>query len=377
LRLLIAIALVAVVCVAQSPPRSARSQVPLAPVTGLEVIGELRPGTPNIPLLLVVQWDDVDGAESYELERAEPPPAGQERVYAPVATLTPDDRRPNGKIGYVDDAGFAGAGGDCFRVRAVRGDEVSEWAEECLQVPPSDGGAGLPGLFQFDIRFSHDFEFTIIQRVVPPGYEDEPFTLLKQRADGPVVVLPPLGHTGVQQIVLLQTGGCWWLEVDDVPPVEYRCVPLPTDLFGPKLPAQLLPLRAPVEVRLTGRREAPQAVVWRASGGSQDMRFRIDRVVDGVASTAASLSYAASELSGDVQVYLDPAPAEPLGCYRVSAVTGAIEVLLGEACLADSPGPPDVGSGTVGSKREGGTAWTLVGMLLLLMAGSLRARPAR
>ncbi|MBA4181980.1 MAG: hypothetical protein C0506_15420, partial [Anaerolinea sp.] len=197
----------------------------------LEVVGELRPGTPNIPLLMVVQWSPVPGAESYELERAKWPTAGSAREYKPVTTLTPANLRPNGRIGFVDEAGFALAGGDCFRVRAARAAIRSEWSSTCLPVPPTSGAPPPPDVFQFKRGFSADLELTIVSWTVPPGFEGATFELWAGGAFVPLVVLPPSARPERRATVLFhRRSGCFVLKVASIPDIESGCMPLPTDL---------------------------------------------------------------------------------------------------------------------------------------------------
>jgi hypothetical protein len=368
----------------------ARAQSPLAPPIGLEVVGELRPGTPNIPLLLVVQWDPVDGAESYELERAEPAATPAARVFAPVASIVPpSDQLPGAKVRYVDESGFAAAGGDCFRVRAVSGTEVGDWAEVCLPVPPSSGGpppsSGDPPAapdFAFDAQFSADYELTILRWTVPPGFEQVPVEVWRNGTFVPLAVFLPSDGPRAFQLVLKATSGCFRLEIAGAPPVEPICRIFPTDLGSPEFPTKLRVLDGPVTVQATGRAEAPVAVLWRASGGPTDLLFEISRMgPPGVARIApvVLLSYAGTEWGpgrDDLQLFLDAEfdPRNP--CYLVTAVSSAGESLIGEACLGDAPGPPDAGSGLADRSGESGTRWMFMGTVMLVVAGSLR-RPAR
>jgi hypothetical protein len=362
------------------------AQAPLAAPIGLEVVGELRPGTPNIPLFLIVQWDPVEGAESYELERAEPAATLSERAFAPIATIVPpSDQLPGAKVRYVDEAGFGAAGGHCFRVRAVRGTEVGDWAEVCLPVPPSSGGpppgsGGSPATpdFAFGVEFSPDYEFTVIDWTVPVGFEGTAFEVWAEGTFVPVAVLPPAGRTGQMRVVIPSRSGCWVLRVPPADEIDGRCDVFPPDLRFGSFRDDLVAGLGPVGVRATGRTEAPVAVLWRASDGPTDLLFRIERVTsDGGSVRLVSLSYAGSEfVRPKVQAFFDPAPGVGLPCYRVTAVSSAGESLIGEACLDDAPGPPDAGSGLADRSGESGATWMLAGIFMVVLAGSLR-RTAR
>ena len=330
----------------------------------------MRAGSPNIPLLLVVQWSDVFRAEDYELERAEAPPSGSEPVFTSVGIFTGEDRRPNGKIAYVDDAGFARAGGDCFRVRATAGSEVSAWAEKCVPVPPSSGGPPPSADFGFSVEFTQDYELTVISWQAKIGAYG-PFTLTRQGTFVPIATVPILGGALPVRLVFPSMNGCFRLEAAGAPPVESACFPFPTDLPGPTLPGRLRPNFSAVSVQRTGRSEAPIAVLWQASGGPTDLLFRISRKIDVVYFEAVSLSYPGARLPGDPEnrlVFLDPTPfrGDEL-CYRIDAVSSVGESLIGEACLGDAaPGPPDAGSGIEGDPPARWPRASLVGMVLVL-----------
>lgn len=366
------LAFVLLLVAAAWPQVIARAQTPLSPVTGLEVVGELRPGTPNIPLLLVVQWNPVSGAESYELEQAEPAPTPAERVFVALATLTAEDRRPNGKIGYVDEAGFASAGGDCFRVRAVAGNEVSEWAETCIEVPPSSGGPPPAEAFEFSVEFTADWEFTLFTWRVQPGYYG-PFTITEDGGPSPVATLPAKGGPGRLNLVLPRYGGIFRLETSGLPPIQHVWRGYPTDMQPPAA-LELVQGVPSLVVLETGRVEAPIAVAWPPQGGPEAV-FRVERVTTFGVFEIATLSRRATSFQGwnsDAQVFLDSEPDGEQQCYRVTQISYLGESLIGEGCLGDSPGPPDAGTGRVpaadGSAKYG--LPLMVGILLIAFAAT-------
>ncbi|MGH2609035.1 MAG: hypothetical protein ACRDHF_08085 [Tepidiformaceae bacterium] len=356
----------------------AHAQAPLGPVTGLEVVGELRPGTPNIPLLLVVQWNLASEAESYELERAEPAPTAQERVFVAVATITPQFRAPGVKVRYVDEAGFATAGGDCFRVRAVSGAEVSDWAEVCLPVPPSSGGPppAQPG-FNFHAELTSDYEFTVITWEPQIGFYG-PFDVTEQDGPSPLATFREIGGAAPLELVLPRYAGCFRLKTPGVAPVSPPCALAPTDLQPPALLDLVEGVRG-VTVLETGRAEAPLVVAWPAQGGPEAV-FRVDRITTFGEFEIVTLARRATLFQGwrsDVQVFLDPEPNGEQQCYRVTQTSYVGESVIGEACLADTPGPPDLGTGLEGSNGGDRVGWTYLGVVLLVIAGSLRRRTAR
>ncbi|MEX0683434.1 MAG: hypothetical protein WD472_08260 [Dehalococcoidia bacterium] len=359
------------------PADRARAQVPLAPVTGLEVIGELRPGTPNIPLLLVVQWNPVPQAERYEVERAEPAATPDQRVFVPVASVTVEDRQPGRPVRHVDEAGFATAGGDCFRVRAVRGEEVTEWAETCVPVPPQTGGPQNPD-FGFAVELTSDYELTVIGWRAQAGFYG-PFDISEQGG-----LLSPLAMVLVipgpisMELVLPRYGGCFRLETAGVSPVSYGCRSYPTDMQPPAL-LELVQDVPELVVLESGRTEAPIVVAWPAQGGLE-ATFRVERLTTFGEFEIVTLARRATLFQGwrsATQVFLDPAPNGEQ-CYRVTQISYVGESVIGEACLGDEvPGPPDAGTGFERTSREGDTRWTAVGMALLLIAGSMRRRTTR
>jgi hypothetical protein len=314
------------------------AQDPLSPVTGLEVVGELRPGTPNIPLLLVVQWNPVDLAEGYELERAEPGASAAEHVWVPLAEIPADAARLRGKVWFVDDAGFAGAGGDCYRVRATRGDEVSDWAETCVPVPPASGGPPSPDTLDFTVEFTPDWEFTILRWDAVPGFMG-PFTVTDNFGLTRLATIPARASPGRITLTLPRRGGCFRLEMAGLAPIERVCGGPPTDLMPPAL-LDANALTAPVVVRLTGREEAPVVVRWTADGWPLEVAFRIERVGDPGSGEVATVSYAAASVYGfesKTLMFLDSEPATEKPCYRVTAISYVSESLVGQACLADAP----------------------------------------
>lgn len=265
-------------------------------------------------------------------------------------------------------------------MRAVLGTERSGWAEKCLPVPPSSGGAApSPEAFGFTVEFTPDYEFTIVRWTAQPGFYG-PFTLDREGSFVPVAVVPLLGGAFSIRLVFPRLNGCFRLEMRGVPPMEYRCQPFPTDLGAQELPGELVRFSGPVAVLETGRAEAPVAVVWRASGGPTDLLFRIDRVGDVAYFEAVSLSYVGASLgsdTGDTLVFLDARPNLDERCYRVTAVSGAMETVIGEACLdARAPGPPGAGNGQAG--QSDGLPLNVVIFGVILLAGAVaRERTAR